>query len=162
MAEQARVTSLEALESFRSSLIIFISQARPLLDEVTAEIVRTRGWLETDQRTLWEGQLRRRSKHLQEAQQALFSARLGTLRQQTSMEFLMVQRAKAQVEEAEHKLRVLKKWNREYDRAVQPPVKQMEKLHTVLSNDLVKAVAFLTQAIASLAAYAETKKESNS
>ena len=38
---------------------------------------------------------------------------------------------------------------------VDPLVKQMEKLHTVLSNDMVRAVAFLTQAIQTLDAYAE-------
>jgi len=34
-------------------------------------------------------------------------------------------------------------------------VKQIEKLHTVLSNDMVKAIAYLTHAINTLAAYNE-------
>jgi len=38
---------------------------------------------------------------------------------------------------------------------VDPLVKQMEKLHTVLAHDMVQAVAFLTQAIQTLDAYAE-------
>jgi len=159
MAEQARVTSLEALESFRSHLIVYLSQVRPLLEEVSAGVVRTRLWLETDQRTHWENQIRRRNKELHEAQQALFSARLGSLKQGTSSEQLLVQRAKRQVEDADTKLRVLKRWNRDYDGRVDPLVKQMEKLHTVLSNDMVKAVAYLTQAIGTLAAYSEIKKE---
>ncbi len=158
MPEQARVTSLEALEAFRSHLIVYLSQVRPVLEEVTSEVVRTRIWIESDRRTHWEHEIRRRQKELQEAQQALFSARLGTLRQQTSAEYLLVQRAKRQLEEADAKLRILKKWDREYDGRTQPPVKQMEKLHTVLSNDMVKAVASLTQTINTLAAYAEVKK----
>ncbi len=162
MPEQARVTSLEALESFRSHLIVYLTQVRPLLEEVSAGVVRTRMWLENDQRTHWENQIRRRSKELQEAQQALFSAKLGSLKQGSSAEYLLVQRAKRQLEDADDKLRTLKRWNRDYDGRVLPLVKQTEKLQTVLANDMVKAVAYLTQAIGTLASYAETKKDSAS
>jgi len=159
MAEQARVTSLEAVESFRSHLIVYLSQVRPLLEEVSAGSVRTRMWLENDQRVYWENHIRRRQKELQEANQNLFAARLGSLKHETSAEYLLVQRAKRQLEDAETKLRVVKRWNRDYDGRVQPLVKQMEKLHTILTNDMVKAVAFLTQAVGTLAAYSEVKPE---
>ena len=155
MADKAQVTSLEALEAFRSRLIVYLSQARPALEEVSAEVIRTRTWLETDQRAHWEGQLRRRLKALEQAQQALFSSRLGVLRKESAAEQMAVHRAKHAAEEAETKLRVIKKWSREFDGRVQPLVKQTEKLHTVLTNDMVKAVNFLTQAIGTLAAYAE-------
>lgn len=155
MPQKAHVTSLEAIELFRSNLIIYLSQARPALDEVSAEVMRTRVWLETDQSLHWENQLRRRMKELEQAQQALFSSRLGALRKETAAEQFAVQRAKAAVAEADLKLRVLRKWNRDFEGRVQPLVKQMEKLHMVLSNDMVKAVTYLNQAIKTLAAYAE-------
>ena len=155
MADRAHVSSVDALESFRAQLLVYLSQARPALEEVSADVVRTRVWLENDQRMKWEGQFRRRTKDLEEAQQALFSARIGNLRTESSMEQLVVHRAKRALEEADAKLRILKKWNREFDGRVQPLVKQMEKLHTVLTNDMVKAVAYLAQVIATLAAYAE-------
>jgi hypothetical protein len=155
MPAQAHVTSLDALEAFRSALIVYLSQARPALDEISAEVVRTRTWLENNQRLHWENQLRRRSKLLEEAQQSLFTARLGTLRKETVMEQMAVQRAKQAVHEADDKLRTVKKWDREFDGRVQPLVKQVEKLHTVLSNDMVKAVTYLTQVIATLSAYAD-------
>ena len=63
MAEKAQVTSLEALDTFRSQLIVYLSQARPALEEVGAEVLRTRMWLENDQRTHWENELRRRLKN---------------------------------------------------------------------------------------------------
>jgi hypothetical protein len=157
MPQKAHVTSLEMLESFRASLLVFLSQARPALEEVSTDVMRTRLWLENDQRTHWENEIRRRRKELEQAQQSLFSARLGILRQETSAEKLLVQRAKRAVEEAELKLRIVKKWNREYDGLAQPLLKQTEKLHAVLSNDMVKAVAYLTQTIKTLAAYAELR-----
>jgi hypothetical protein len=155
MPEKAHVTSIDALEAFRSHLIIYLSQARPALDEVSAEVMRTRSWLETEQRLHWENQFRRRMKQLEQAQQALFSARIGVFRKETVIEQMAVHRAKASVGEADQKLRTIKRWDREYDSRVQPLVKQMEKLHNVLSNDMVKAVAYLTHAISTLAAYAE-------
>src|SRR6516225_9605833 len=108
MAERAQVTSLEALDTFRSQLIVYLSQARPALEEVSAEVLRTRMWLENDQRTHWENEMRRRLKTLEQAQQALFSSRLGALRRETAVEQLAVHRAKRAVDEAEAKLRVLK------------------------------------------------------
>jgi hypothetical protein len=155
MADRAHVSSVDALESFRAHLLVYLSQARPALEEVSADVVRTRVWLENDQRMHWENQMRRRTKELQEAQQALFSARIGNLRTESSMEQLAVHRAKRAVEEADAKLRTLKKWNREFDGRVQPLVKQMEKLHTVLTNDMAKAVAYLAQAVGTLSAYAD-------
>jgi hypothetical protein len=50
---------------------------------------------------------------------------------------------------------VLKQWSRVFDNRVDPLVKQMEKLHTVLAHDMVQAVAFLAQAVNTLDAYAE-------
>ena len=154
MPERAHVTSVDALESFRSSLILYVSKARPALDEVSAEVMRTRLWLEDEQRTHWEHEARRRTRALQEAQQALFSARLSTFRDETSAEQMAVHRTKRASDDAEDKLRVLKKWNRDFDNRVEPLLKQMEKLQTVLAHDLVLARAFLTQAITALHAYA--------
>ena len=155
MPERAHVTSVDALESFRSSLIIYLSKARPTLEEVSADVQRTRGWLEGEQRMYWENELRRRARALEEAQQALFSSKLSNLREVSALEQMAVQRTKRALEEAEAKLRTLKQWNRVFDNRVGPLVKQMEKLHTVLANDMVQAVAFLTQAISTLEAYAD-------
>jgi hypothetical protein len=155
MPQRAKVTSVDALESFRSALIIYVSKARPTLEEVTADALRTRLWLENEQRTHWEAQMKRRAKELEQAQSALFSARLGNLRDESAAEQLAVHRAKRSVEEAETKLRLLRQWTREFDSRVQPLVKQMEKLHTILAHDMIQAVAYLTQTLNTLAAYAE-------
>jgi len=155
MPQQAKVRSIDALEAFRANLIVYISQARPALEEVSAEVMRVRSWLEHEQRAHWEKEIRRRSKQLEEAQQALFRSKLGTLQKESAADQMAFHRAKRALEEAEGKFRLLKKWIREFDNRVQPLLKQTEKLHTVFSNDLTKAVALLTQTIGTLAAYAE-------
>ena len=154
MPPRAHVTSVEAIESFKASLIIYLSKARPALEEVSADVLRTRLWLENDQRIYWENQVRLRTRQVEEAQAALFSATLSSLRQATAADHLAVHKAKRAREDAVTKLRLLKQWNRQFDSRVEPLVKQMEKLHTVLSNDMVQALAYLTQTVNALAAYA--------
>jgi len=155
MPQQAHITSVDALETFRSNLIVYVSKARPALEEVSAEVVRTRLWLQNEQRTKWESEVRRRGKLLEQAQAALFSARISNLRKETSAEQLAFHRAKRSMEEAEGKLRTLKQWSRDFDQRVEPLVKQTEKLHTVLANDMVKAIAYLAEAIKTLGAYSD-------
>jgi hypothetical protein len=156
MPEQtAHVTSVEALEAFRTSLLLYVSKARPTVEEVSSDVLRTRLWLENDQRMHWETQVRRRAKALEQAEQALSSARISNLREASTSEQMAVRKAKHALEEAEAKLKVLKYWNREFENRAEPLVKQLEKLHTVLSTDMLQANAYLSQAIDTLSAYAE-------
>lgn len=154
MAERAHVSSVEALESFRATLIIYLSKARPTLEEVSADILRTRLWLQNDQRMHLEGLVRRRTKELEQALQALSSARMADLRDHIATEQMAVQRGRRALEEVETKLKRVKLWNREFDSRVQPLAKQLEKLHTVLSHDMIQASAYLTQAVNTLSEYA--------
>lgn len=155
MPPRAHVTSVQALESFRASLLIYVSKARPTLEEVSADVLRARSWLENEQRTHWENEVRKRTRALEQAQQALFSAKLSNLRKESAAEVKAVHLAKRALEEAREKLRRVKQWTREFDSRVEPLVKQMEKLHTLLSNDLVQAAAYLAEAIATLESYAD-------
>jgi hypothetical protein len=157
MPEKAHVSSIDAIEAFRADLVLYISKARPALEEVSADVTRMRLWLENDQRMHWQGEMRRRGKELEQAQSALFSARVSRLGKESSAELMAVQRAKRAMNEAEAKMRVLKKWDRDFESRVDPLVKQTEKLHTVLANDMVQALAYLARTIETLSAYAELK-----
>ena len=46
----ANVRSSDAIEAFRSRLIIYVSKVRPLLDQAQDEVIRTREWIRTDRR----------------------------------------------------------------------------------------------------------------
>jgi hypothetical protein len=155
MGDKAKVTDVDAIEAFRATLIVYLGKARPTLEEASAEVLRTRLWLENEQRTYWDKEIRKRTRELEQTQQALFDAKLSNLRDESAAEVLAVRRAKRGVEEAEVKSRVLKHWNRDFESRVQPLVKQMEKLHTLLANDLPKAVAHLGQLVKTLDAYSE-------
>jgi hypothetical protein len=157
MADRANVTSVEAIELFRANLITYLTKARPVLEDGCDEVFRTRQWLQQDRRVHWENQLKRRRKILEEAEQALFSARMGNLREATSAEAAAVTRAKRALDEAEQKLRLVKRWTMEFDNRVQPLVKELEGLRSLLTNDMPKAAAHLAQIVKMLDAYAGVK-----
>lgn len=155
MAQQAKITSVEAIESFRAGLILYLSKAGPVLEEVSAEVMRTRAWLQNDQRRHWENELRVRKRRLEEAQAELLNARISQFQQATTLPHMAMQRAKRAVQDAEEKLAVIKHWERDMENRTDPLTKQMEQLHGFLASDMKKAVAYLAQIIETLDAYAE-------
>ena len=158
MSNQAKVTSIEALEAFRAALIIFLTKARRVVDDSSEEVGRTRQWIQHDQRTHWEGEHRRRTKKLEQAQAELMSVRLGAAAHQESARMarqMAVAKAKRDVTEVEDKLRKLKSWSQNYDTATDPILKRMDKLRQGL-DELPKAIAYLVNVERALNAYAET------
>ena len=155
MPDRAQVTSLEAIEAFRSRLIVYREKAGRVLDDVSGDVMRTRLWLQTDRTTFWESQIRRRNKDLDMRQQELFSAQLSGMRDASFVQQQAVQRARREVQAAHDKLHLIKQWSRQYDQRVEPHAKQVEKLRHNLVHDLGMAIAFLTEVTKTLAEYAE-------
>ena len=155
MAEQAKVTSLDALESFRANLIVFMTTAHRCVDEAGDEVRRTRQWLQGEGRMHWEGEARRRKRVLDQAEADLYSARLSDLKDRTIVQEEAVRKAKRAMAEAEDKLRMLKKWNRDFDNSTDQLVKRLEGMRFFLDHDMPKALAYLVQAQRTLEGYAE-------
>jgi hypothetical protein len=153
MTQQAHVSSVDAIEAFRANLLTYASKARPLLEEACDEVSRTRQWLEHDRSTYWENQVRRRSRILEDAQAALFSARLSNLRDARMAEQMVVVKARASLNEAQEKVARIQKWNRDFDQKIQPLLKELEQLRSILAADLPKAAGHLAQVVKRLDAY---------
>ena len=151
--QQAQITSVEAIESFRAELVVYLAQIKPVLDEVTSEVLHTRSWLQDDRRRFWEQELRVRNRRLEEAKQELFNASISRMNEAKSFQQMAVQRAQRDLRAVEDKLAVIKKWDRELDDRSAPLVKQMEQLHGFLGVEMAKAVAYLDLALKALEAY---------
>lgn len=153
MAQQAQITSVEAIESFRASLILYLSQMRPVMEEIGRESMQVHLWLQHDRRRFWEQTLRARQRRLEEAQQDLFNATLSKLQESSSLHRMAVQRAQQAVHEAEAKLATIKKWDRDLEDRAAPLTKQIEQMHSFLVVDMGRAVTHLDQILDTLAAY---------
>ncbi|WP_461784366.1 hypothetical protein [Prosthecobacter sp.] len=156
MADQARISNLDAIESFRSALIVFISKTRQSLEMAQDAVKKTRGWLQTEQPAYWSAQIRQRQKKLDQAQQELMSARLSEFVDTPSMQQMAVRKARAALEEAQVKLERTKAWARDYDRTVDPLARKLDSFRDFIENDLALATAHLVQIQKILDAYHET------
>jgi hypothetical protein len=142
------------VELFRSDLIIFLKKARSVLEEACDEVLRTRQWVQNDQRRLWEHEMKVRARKLEEARAALFSAQLSQFQDSAALEQMAVHRADRAARDAEAKLAVLKKWDRELENRTDPLVKMLNQLHGFIITDMAQAVAYLAQVVKTLEAYA--------
>ena len=93
MATEARVRSLDDLEAFRSSLIVYLSKARRGVDQAGEEMKRTRIWLMNEKRTYWTEQLRKRSRMLDQANAELMTARYSNFRDNINAQQQAVRKA---------------------------------------------------------------------
>jgi len=155
MTGQARISNLDAIEAFRSALIIFISKTRQSLEMAQDAVRRNRAWLQTEQPAFWSAQIKARQKRLDQANAELMSARLSEFVDAPSVQQMAVRKAKIALEEAQAKLERTKGWARDYDRMVDPLSRKLDGLRDFIENDLGLAVANLAAIQNILEAYNE-------
>jgi len=156
MADQARISNLDSIESFRVALIVFINKTRQALDSIQDAVKKTRGWVQTEQPNYWQQQIRMRQKKLDQAQQELMSARMSEFIDNPTVQQMAVRKARAALEEAQAKLDRTKAWGRDFDRTIDPLARKTDSLRDYLESDLARAVAYLVEIQKILQAYNET------
>jgi hypothetical protein len=157
MADRAQVTSVEAIEAFRSALVIYLSKARPALEEMANEVARAKQWLQNDQRRKWEAEMKMRAKKLERAKAEMFSVSMSQLQEVSSAQQLLMHRAQQACDEAQQKLTILKKWDRELENRSEPLVKQVDQFQSFVTSEMPKAIAYVSNAIRALEAYADVR-----
>ena len=155
MADQANITSLEALDTLRASLIVFANKAHTRLDEVGDEVRRTKSWLQHDRRIFWQTEIRRRRTKLDQAEGELMTARMSSMRENYTLQQLAVRKAKESLNEGEVKLRAVMKWSRDFEATVEPLSRKLETMRGVLDHEIPKALSFLLQLQKTLEEYTE-------
>ncbi len=155
MPTEARVRSLDDLEAFRSSMIVFLTKARRNVEQVGEEVKRTRIWLMNDQRVHWTEQLRKRMRMLDQANAELMTARLSHFQKNISAQEQAVRKAKAAVAQAQEKLENVKRWNRDFDRTADPLTRKLDTLRHFLENVIPEGVSQIGQLHRLLETYTE-------
>lgn len=155
MSGQANISSIDALEAFRTELIDFMSKARVALEEVEGDVRRTQTWLDTDRKQHWERQLKAGMRQLHQAEQELYSANLMSPRASNAFQKMAVLKARRKVKEAEDKIRMVKKWRLTFENRTTPLVRRLDPMFHLVSQHLPKGVYALGESIKALQAYAE-------
>lgn len=157
MAEQARVVSIDALEDFRTALVRYQSRSTQALDDVGSEVKRMREWLSYEKRMHWERELKRLSRKLEQAEAELMTSKFSGLKDDHSVQQMAVKKARRAVDGAEEKLRLTKRWAREFDAVVSPASRQLDGLRDRLATSFPKAISSLGETIGLLRDYAEVR-----
>src|SRR5688572_8182131 len=104
----ARIDSIAVLRELKVALAKFGEAANVALADAESEMMRLLNWVELEQNTYWQGQIRKRTDILSRAKEALRQKKLfkdATGRILSAVdEERAVLRAKAALEEAEQKL----------------------------------------------------------
>ncbi|MES2437579.1 MAG: hypothetical protein V4584_00840 [Verrucomicrobiota bacterium] len=155
MSDQVKISSIDALEAFRADLIQYIAKARVALEDMEGDVRRTQTWLDTDRTQYWGGQMKLWTKNLHQAEQELYSANLTSPQASNAFQKMAVVKAKRKLEEAEDKMRVLKKWRQTFENRATPLLRQLDPMFFLVGQQLPKGVFSLGESIKALQAYAE-------
>lgn len=155
MSDQVKISSIDALEAFRADLIQYIAKARVALEDMEGDVRRTQTWLDTDRAQHWAGQMKLWTKHLHQAEQELYSANLTNPQAANAFQKMAVLKAKRKLDEAEDKMRVVKKWRQSFENRATPLLRQLDPMFFLVGQQLPKGVFALGESIKALQAYAE-------
>ena len=155
MAEFARVTSINALRDFKAALIEFIEEANVALSEAQSDVQRSIWWVQQDRMAHWQREIKKRAEKVAQAKSELFKAQLASNDVRTSavLERKALAQAQRRLEEAEEKLRRVKKWAHALDREFMLFKAQCQQVSGAVAGDLPNAVARLERMIDSLQKY---------
>lgn len=154
MSERAHITSIEAIESFHAGLVLYREKACTVLDEASAAVERFKDWVKHEQKIHWQREVRLRGRAFEEARQEWFSSQLQDQRTGGPKE-LAYRRARQALREAEAKLSVVRRWGLLCDTRIDPLARQLERMYNLLTGDLPRSIAYLSQIVSTLGDYAD-------
>jgi hypothetical protein len=155
MSESVQVSSIDALRQFRAKLCEFGVDGLESLAAVELELRHMEDWL-AERLKYWELQLRDRGEDLSRAKAAMVRHKWGSKDGKgvgTTEVEMEVKKAKRRIEEAEAKIEVTKRWQRELPKAVHEYEGPARQLTGYLESDLKQVLALLDRMATSLEAY---------
>ncbi|MDF1860906.1 MAG: hypothetical protein P1U87_11880 [Verrucomicrobiales bacterium] len=153
MADKANVASIEALDRFRSNLVVYLERVNSILDEVSEEVKRTRIWLQTEQKLKLTQDMKRRNRELEMLEAEMFSARLSSLKTAKTGAQMQINKKRREIRVLEETMRAVAGWARNFDSTVEVEARKVEKLRFLLDSDMKHAVSFLSESIRLLDEY---------
>ena len=153
MSDKAHVSQVEALERFRSYLVLFLERANAVLDEVGEEAKRTRIWLQSEQKPHLLREMKRREREMEMLQQELFTARLSPLKVAKTGQQMQINRKRKEIRDLEATLRSVAGWMRNFDSVVETEARSVEKLRQVLDHEMKHALQNLSESYRLLSEY---------
>jgi hypothetical protein len=159
----ARVESLDALKVFRVALVKFAEGVNVAIGDAESEMQRTLTWLEVEQNTYWQSQIRKRQEALAKALDALRQKTIfkdATGRVQSAVdEQKVVNRCRQRLEVANQKLSAVKVYARRLQKEIENYRGSTQRLSTTIQSDIPVYAAKIDRMASTLQAYVELTPE---
>ncbi len=157
MAGRAKVTSLDALDTFAAALRVFSDEAARALEGIDVNVRKAVDWIGVDRKAYWKGQLQRSEQRAHEAklnlQRAQTFRRVDDYRPSCIEEKREWERARRRVEVCRQQVEAVRHWSRVVDRAVYEYEGGASQLARWLETDVDRAVAAMDRLRRTLEAY---------
>jgi hypothetical protein len=161
MSNTANIDSFDAIKAFRAALIKFASAAGSSLTEADADMMRTLNWLDREQTSYWQNQIRKRQEFVSRCKEAVRQKKVfkdATGRTPSAVdEEKVLQKALKHLDEAEQKLVAVRKWKGRLQKEIDLYKGSIQGFATAIEADVPTAVATLDKALKSLEAYVALK-----
>lgn len=159
MSRAARVTSIDAVRELREALSEFGKDAREHLAAADATLRRTSDWL-NERLKHWQRELRVRQEEMSRAKSELYRREQmkkqgiapGTAEQDKAFRI-----AQARAKEAEDKIKNCRRWQPQWQHAMNEYQGAIRSLQNALNLNLVHALNMLENKLAALEAYLATE-----
>ncbi len=156
MREQVNVGAIEAISELRGRCVEAGESIARTLDECLSQAARTLTWVQGPQTEHWKRQKRKREQKFASAKSDLERAKIAQpdadprsfVDQQRG-----IRRAKAALEEADQKIRAVKRWSRELERQLTLFRGGVRSLSSSAEVDLPKAARWLKNLESHLSGY---------
>ncbi|MFO0908347.1 MAG: hypothetical protein U0794_08295 [Isosphaeraceae bacterium] len=159
MSSSANVKSVEAIRDFRIAMTTFAEDARNALSAVEMEIRRIRDWLQRDQLSYWQTQVKRCNEQLSMARTELHRRRISQSNSDAISDTEQkeaVRMAQRRLEHAEDKVQTVKRWVPILEHAISEYHAASQPLGDNLTGSFQNSIHVLDRMIASLEAYLAT------
>ena len=155
MADSAKVSSLDAIREFKVAVQSFAEDATVALSEATSDAQRSLWYITHDCKAHWQRELKKRTEKLSQAKAELFKKQMETNDTRTSavVERKNVARWEAGVNQAEEKLRAIKRWTTELERQFMMFKAGVQGISNIVAGDLPNAAARMQRMILALEKY---------
>lgn len=158
MGEAVRVDTVEVFKEFKIALIKFQEAATVALGDAESEMHRVLTWLQHEQDSYWQHQIRKREEIVGRCKEAVRMKKVfkdATGRQQTAIEEeKALKTAQRNLEEAQQKLAMVRKWARALPKEIEMYKGGVQRFATSVQSDIPVAMSHLEKLAQKIEAYA--------
>lgn len=156
----AGVHSVAALEELKNVIAKFQTEAKEALAVTEMAVNRSLEWFQNDLLKQWQSEYRKREEAVTNARADLERCRMQSFGDRTpdcTDQKVALKKAQLRLEEAEQKIKAVKKWSRVLEEEVGEYRGPAQELGNVIAGELPKAVADLNRMLLALEAYMSVK-----